>query len=287
MTAIYLLAKYIPDLHRFEPRNIGVIVWTPTGVQARFLAEHPSRQGDVDGRSIPKFVTSANAYKQWLSYWRNAVSGRALSPVMGGAPVNISDQAFVETLKQSGHGNFVLVEGGALLDSVSESELPIIADQLFSQLVEASGPEQPSDPGFELHCDELLDRTGLKRHPHFVNHYPVRCRVHGVDEEYEFSHALANGTLERLYQRFPIPKRKQKLQKSRDATAWMLESLASNRIIAQENVVLLVDTTSEQQAETEVDKTLRLLGSMSRIINIHNESEALAEFGNAALLPVH
>ena len=34
----YLLAKYIPDMHRFEPRNIGVIVWSPDGIEARFLA---------------------------------------------------------------------------------------------------------------------------------------------------------------------------------------------------------------------------------------------------------
>jgi len=79
-TTKYLLAKYIPDLHRFEPRNIGVIVWSPLGIEARFLAEYPNRPGEVDGRSIPGFVTSASAYKQWVRYWRDAISGTSIRP---------------------------------------------------------------------------------------------------------------------------------------------------------------------------------------------------------------
>lgn len=52
-TPRYLIAKYIPDLRRMEPRNIGVIVWSPQGVAARFAAEKADTDGDVDGRSLP------------------------------------------------------------------------------------------------------------------------------------------------------------------------------------------------------------------------------------------
>jgi hypothetical protein len=44
-TAKYFLAKYIPDMHRFEPRNIGVVIWSPSGIEARFLAENLNRRG--------------------------------------------------------------------------------------------------------------------------------------------------------------------------------------------------------------------------------------------------
>ena len=37
-TPKYLIAKYIPDLNRMEPRNIGIVVWSPEGIEARFLA---------------------------------------------------------------------------------------------------------------------------------------------------------------------------------------------------------------------------------------------------------
>lgn len=286
-TTKYLLAKYIPDLHRFEPRNIGVIVWSPLGIEARFLAEYPNRPGEVDGRSIPAFVTSASAYKQWIRYWRDAITGTSLRPLGGGDVVSSSSPGFIEALQQTARGNFVVVDAGSVLDDVSEDELPKVADQLFAQLIEVSTAEEPRDIGFDELCDSLMVRAQLKDHRNFHDRYPVRCTVRGVDEEFLFSHAIANGTLERAYQRFPMPKRKTQLQKNRDATAWMLESLLNTNVITPDRTVVLVDATPEQISQTEVDKTIRLLGSMSRVVNIHNEAEALAEFGAAARLPAH
>jgi hypothetical protein len=286
-TTKYLLAKYIPDMHRFEPRNIGVIVWSPLGLEARFLAEYPNRPGDVDGRSIPGFVTSASAYKQWIRYWRDAFTREGIHPVSGGEVVPASSAAFIEALQQTGRGNFVITDAGAVLDAVAEEELSAVADQLFAQLVEANTAEEPRDIGFDDLCDSLMERAQLKQHRNFHDRFPVRCTVRGVEEEFQFSHAIANGTLERAYQRFPIPKGKGRLQKNRDATAWMLESLLNNNLITPDNTVLLVDATGEQAAQTEVEKSIRLLGSMSRVVNIHNENEALAEFVAAAQLPAH
>ncbi len=286
-TTKYLLAKYIPDLHRFEPRNIGVIVWSPLGIEARFLAEYPNRPGEVDGRSIPGFVTSASAYKQWVRYWRDAISGTSIRPLGGGDVVSSSSPGFIEALQQTARGNFVVVDAGSVLDDISEEELPTVADQLFAQLIEVNTAEEPRDIGFDELCDSLMVRAQLKHHRNFHDRYPVRCTVRGVDEEFLFSHAIANGTLERAYQRFPIPKRKTQLQKNRDATAWMLESLLNTNVITADKTVLLVDATPEQISQTEVDKSIRLLGTMSRVVNIHNEAEALAEFGSAAQLPAH
>jgi len=286
-TTKFLLAKYIPDLHRFEPRNIGVMVCSPLSIEARFLAEYPNRPGEVDGRSIPGFVTSASAYKQWIRYWRDAISGASIRPIGGGDLVTSSSPVFIEALQQTARGNFVVVDAGLVMDDISEEELPAVADQLFAQLIEVNTAEDPRDIGFDELCDSLMSRTQLKHHRNFHDRYPVSCTVRGVDEEFLFSHAIANGTLERAYQRFPIPKRKTLLQKNRDATAWMLESLLNTNVITLDKTVLLVDATPEQIAQTEVDKSIRLLGSMSRVVNIHNEAEALAEFGAAAQLPEH
>lgn len=283
----YLLVKYIPDVHRFEPRNIGVIVWSPLGVEARFVAEHQSRPGEVDGRSIPGFVTSASAYKQWIRYWRDVISAAAIQPPGGGELVSASSSTFIDALQRTSRGNFAVVDAGSILDAIGEEELPAVANQLFSQLVEVFSPEEPRDLGFEELCDQLLERAQLTRHRNFHNRYPVRCTVRGVEEEYVFSHAVANGTLERLYQRFPIPKQANRIQKSRDATAWSLEHLLDSQTITSEKIVLLMDATPEQQTQPEVDKTIRLLQSMSRIVNIHNENDVLAEFESAARLPQH
>lgn len=283
----YLLAKYIPDLQRFEPRNIGVVVWSPLGTAARFLAEHPNRPGEVDGRSIPNFVTSSNAYKQWIRYWRDCVTRDSLCPVNGGASVPASSAAFPEVLQQTGRGNFVMVDAGSVLDDVGEEELTAVANQLFAQLVEPHAVEESSDLGFDELCDSLMARAQLKQHKNFHDRFSVRCTVRGVEEEFQFSHAIANGSLERAYQRFPIPKRKRLLQKNRDATAWMLESLLAGKVITTDNTVLLIDATPDQVSEDEVDKSIRLLGSMCQVVNLHDETAALQEFGAAARLPAH
>jgi hypothetical protein len=283
----YLLAKYIPDLHRFEPRNIGVIVWSPLGIEARFLAEYTNRLGEVDGRSIPGFVTSASAYRQWIRYWRDAIAGTGIRPLSGGDVVSSDSPGFIEALQQTGRGNFVVVDAGLVLDDIREEELASVADQLFTQLIEVNTVEEPRDIGFEELCDSLIIRSKLKHHRNFHDRYPVSCNVRGVAEEFFFSHAIANGKIERAYQRFPISKRKAQLQKNRDATAWMFESLTKTNVITSDKIVLLVDATPDQLSQTEVDKSIRLLGSMSRVVNILNEAEALAEFDGAAQLPSH
>ncbi|MCP9827137.1 hypothetical protein KBZ19_01355 [Synechococcus sp. L2F] len=286
-TTKYLLAKYIPDLQRFEPRNVGIIVWSPLGIEARFLAEYPDRLGEVDGRSIPGFVTSASAYRQWIRYWRDAIAGSSIRSLVGGNVVSPSFPGFIETLQQTARGNFAVVDAGSVLDEISEEELPALAEQLFAQLIEANTAEEPRNIGFDKLCDSLMIQAQLKHHRNFHDRYPVSCSFRGVDEEFFFSHAIANGTLERAYQRFPIPKQKSQLQKNRDATAWMLERLLNANVITSDRTVLLVDATPDQLSQAEVDKSIRLLGSMSRVVNILNETEALAEFGAAAQLPAH
>jgi predicted RNA-binding protein with RPS1 domain len=75
----FLIAKYVPDVFRNEPRNIGVVLWTPDGVAARFLGEKPDAPGEVDDADIPEFVNSKHAYKQWVRYWRRELGKPAVS----------------------------------------------------------------------------------------------------------------------------------------------------------------------------------------------------------------
>lgn len=286
-TTKYLLAKYIADLHRFEPRNIGVIVWSPLGVEARFLAEHPGRPGEVDGRSLPGFVTSLSAYKQWVRYWRNAVSGETFKPAEGGEPVLVSSAAFMEALQQTNRGNFVIVEGGDLLDEVRGEELELVANQLFTSLVETNAAEEPRDLNLDEVWERLLTTTELKNNPHYHRNYPVQCTVAGTEQEYLFSDAYANGTLERLYQRVSLPKRKLTLQKNVHDTAWRFEKVIEANIIPAEKTGAIVYLTEEQQTQPEVERALRELGSVTKIINLRNEAAAIQEIQQLPLLGGH
>jgi hypothetical protein len=190
----------------------------------------------------------------------------------------------VEALQRTGRGNFVLVDAGIVLDPVSEEELPALADQLFAQLVEAGAPEEPRDLDLDTICEQLLERTHLNKHKNFYSNYPVRCAVNGVEEEYVFSHAFANGTLQRLYQRLPMPKGKARLRKNVHDAAWSFEQVFKQGIVDSQNAAVLVCVTKEQEAQPEVAKSLQLLGSLTRVINLRDEPVALREFESLAQL---
>ncbi len=286
-TPLYLLAKYIPDLDRFEPRNVGVIVWSPDGVEARFVAEKPDQPGDVDGRSVPGFVTSLGAYKQWIGYWRSSLEQAEFTPPYGGPKVNRSAPEFVEAFKGSGKGNFLLSDGGVLLDDIPADELSNVANQLFDRLVEAGLPDETRDLTLEDVCDDLLKQSKLDKHPYFRSRYPVKCPLDGFEEEYVFSDALANGKPERLFQRFPMPKRKADLRKSVHDTAWSFEKVQQANIVSAAQTAALVYLSDDQLAEASISQALRVLGSVTKVINLRDENKALAEFTQLAAHPVH
>src|SRR5215468_10755115 len=142
----YLVAKYISDLQRMEPRNIGVIVWSGRAVWARFLAEKAGAHGQIDGRSIPSFVTSTAAYKQWVRFWRDQLNQTNLIAKQ-------SSQQWLENLKQTSRGNFLLADGGMILDAIESSYLPKVTDELFQTIVESSPFEETRD----LLLDQVAD----------------------------------------------------------------------------------------------------------------------------------
>ncbi len=155
------------------------------------------------------------------------------------------------------------------------------------QLVEAGAPEEPRDLDLDIVCDQLLEKTHLNTHKNFYSDYPVRCAVNGVEEEYVFSHAFANGTLQRLYQRMAIPKGKARLRKNVHDAAWSFEQVFKQRIVDSQNAGVLVYVTKEQETQPDVEKSLKLLRSLTRVINLRDDLAGQQEFEPLAKLPEH
>ncbi len=289
MSASYLLAKHIPDMHRFEPRNIGVIVWMPGGeVAARFLAEKPDRPGEIDGRSIPPFVGADGAYRQWIKFWRSYLDADHPTHPLTGAPIDRNDAAFMESLIAASRGHFLLAEGGEVLDEMEEDSIGALADNLYASLVEDQALEEARDPTLNQICERLIGNAGLYLDQNFKPHYQVACRVGGVEERYEFSYAYKNGTLKRLYQQVSVPKRKKLLEKNSRSSAWMFEHVLKAGIIADKaDVTALVHVTDENRADSDVQRALGVLAEVGRVINVADENTAKEEFESLPLLAGH
>ena len=119
-TTRYILAKYVPDLARMEPRNIGVIVWSKGKFCARFLDK-------TDIGAIQ--VNDRDTYERWVVYWSRLVTADAIRPRRG-RPVSAADPTSIDALLSTQKGNYILVDSGEMLEQLRRTELQ--EDQLVS-----------------------------------------------------------------------------------------------------------------------------------------------------------
>jgi hypothetical protein len=277
-TPRYLIVKFIPDLFRNEPRNIGVIVWTPVGTAARFIAEKQQCLGDIDARCLPGFLTSAAAaYRQWISYWRHQLKETLIQSARSALKGNVDSPAYLEVLKQSSKGNFQLMSGGEVLDPLPPDSTPQdLADYLFKTLVDESFNDDPKDPDLQTVMDRILSESAIKNAPGFHNDYEVECKLGSATDRFKFSFAFQNGNLN-LFQKVTLPRQLPKMEKNVHATAWMFEQAVRADHISKENGFALIYVTPEQKAEAATDNALHVLSTVASVYNVFEQEDELKQ----------
>lgn len=130
----FLVAKYIRDMHRLEPRNIGVVVWIDGILSARFLGEDTSSPGTVRAPRSLK-VHDQEAYSEWIRHWREQMSLPALSINANGEQVSRESPKFVDALKNKSKLHFILVDAGFLRGKTDPKDIGDVVSDLFESLV--------------------------------------------------------------------------------------------------------------------------------------------------------
>lgn len=146
MNARWLIAKYMPDLTRREPVNVGVVLYTDDGVLSRFRAE---RDGKIDGRSA-RWAGSLDNYKAWTDYWSELTAGR------GAASWDV-------LLHDRPESNYVVEVGGERLFGNDATDPHALLDRLYAWLVD----DEPSDTA--LSAAELSESL--------ISGLPIAARV--------------------------------------------------------------------------------------------------------------
>lgn len=59
----FLLAKYVPDLSRMEPKNIGLVFWNNGVMKSRFV-----EASDSD------FINEPLVFDGWVDFWNRTVA---------------------------------------------------------------------------------------------------------------------------------------------------------------------------------------------------------------------
>lgn len=279
-TPRYLLVKFIPDLARNEPRNVGVVVWSRQGTAARFVGER-STPGEVDGRYVPGAVGQVLAgYKQWVQYWQMEINKPVIGPYLRHSheTTDRGSSLFLQTLKGSAKGNFMLEDGGVLLDELSDDVAPRdLADYLFRNLVADPSIDEPKtekDADLQKMADNAFQKAGMSCDPHFRNDYTLDCQIaKGVQTRLHFSHAYENGSLT-LMQKVSFPKSPGTLRNNVRSNAFMFEQvLNTRRIESITHGCALIYVSEDRAGETEVKDAMQLLSAFSTVYNLYDQED--------------
>lgn len=265
-TPRFLIAKYAPDLKRMEPRNFGVIVWNDGVVVPKWVEDraHGLRRLNIG---------DTHAYKQWIQYW-NLQCAKTNVKTRTGKSVSRTSSEFVDILRQTGSGHFLLFDGGRMLDRVPKEQTRDLADELFSELVAEEPKEEEIKEIAESellrkHAQRVLRRSGLAEREGFrSNGYDLVCPVGDTMQPFHFDYAIHTDKPLAVIQRVHLRK-----QPTVNNAAFMFEKMQAAYLL-RENCAALVYVTPDDMANDHVKQAYRLLESQGRVVNSADEENA-------------
>lgn len=290
MSAQFLVAKYVPDLIRNEPRNIGVIVWSEAGVEARF--QGVDKYGDFTSKNIPNFIQNPAAYKQWVKFWLSELKKDAIEFIGSSKIVTKASVDFIDALLTTGKANYFLEKGGAVMEIISAEKLPLLVDELFKTLVidaPESVDEKDSTEFLEIQCEEVIQQTKLVKNKFFKREgMTIQCPLATeVTESILFSYAIGNGAPVWLGQQVPLRKYPVERDRIIESTAWRFQAALKYKFVKNKNrLAAFVCPTDAQMRDKDIQKGLAVLATQARVLNLSNRKEARAALDEIADIPV-
>lgn len=266
----YFIAKHIPDLMRYEPRNVGVILWTPDGACSQFIGE---REGQaLDLRCCPPFIEDAHVYKQWVEYWRTLLKPDiGLQELVG--PLETLDEARLpQLLNRASKEHWLLTPGGVLLDPVSNNEMSGTLQRLFHETISQDAASVPLET-VEIIVRAVIKALSLNRNPNFHKDYRLKLKTGDV---FHFDYAYAGKRVERLWQQLPTMPRPAQLEPYAEATAFKFDQVHGNLGLEPEQLCAIVNMTTAQEKANRY--LLRLVGRYAQVFNLHDSNDRLEAF---------
>jgi hypothetical protein len=245
MKTEWFVAKYMPDLRRREPTNVGVILRMDDAVLARFLGERSD--GRIDGRSV-KWLGIAS-YKAWVAYWRQHLDASADVSLLTTTP--------------AGANYFVEVGGERLIGSES-TDPEALLDYLYSVLVEET-PEREK-LSVEKATESVLNRIEIA--DRVERGYVLEVPRDGFTDRVEFDYRFHNG-IAHLMQRVSLTLEDVRSWDNVHAAAWSFQH--ARGVDHKASAIALVRT---REQDVSLDKQMRLLGEYASVVDVGHTEEA-------------
>jgi hypothetical protein len=242
MTNQFLIARYISDLERREPRNIGIIAWVNGSIASRFLDV-----ADVD------FVEDAENYARWIDYWKELCSKDRIQ-VFNEPAATIKTPRFLKALQKTQKGNFVLDDGGEFATEIGHAEIEKAVDFIFSRVVfSRPATESAREPSLGDRCMEVFKRAGVVDRDDFKRRFPVTLDFNGVKMDIHFDFGIGIGQPKALWNKVNLDK-----EESVMVAAGKCDTAVSRNLCRKDQCFSLFDSTTENESQSAIVGTLAM-----------------------------
>lgn len=258
----YIVAKYVPDMRRMEPHNIGLFVWVDGRVVMRFLKE----------KDTP-FIDDQKNYQRWRDYWRGEIAKDSIAPIRGPA-VSKKEPEFMDVLRKTQEGNYLLSDGGRFSQPIGAAEIDDAANFLFRELIAPHRQKQESEnEKLAAVAEKALSESGLRERETFRTHYHVKCPIYGVETPITLNYAIASedeGNPDSVLHRVSV-----RSSQSTISTATNFHSLLEARKVrGKKHCVSLIDS---REASPRAASALKLLRRVSTVVDVSDLKKAIEQ----------
>ncbi|MDR3661300.1 MAG: hypothetical protein P4L86_13075 [Mycobacterium sp.] len=258
MTTSWYVCKYVSDLMRDEPRNLGVIVHDDAGeLRFRFVGERAD--GVVDGRRAQSWVNSIDTYKLWVKHWKKLA---CVDGALKVEPRRIDDNYYLSHRMAS------------VMDADSNLPIDDLANQLFASLV--SGHQElvetlKDQVQVAFQRLDVVDRIKTDT--------DVIVKVGDVLDTLRFDYQYKSESTTALMERINLASADQRSWNNVHAASWMFTAAEKDERHQSDSRIALVRTgASDRKAQLD---QMRVLGRVCEVVDF---SDSKAERRLAELL---
>lgn len=273
----FYVAKYIANLRRQEPINVGVVLLHQEGCNARFYGE--DEPGSIDGRKVRDKIDDHSTFEEWVSYWRYCIEpgNDLMTPMMIWQP-EVSQQ-----LERSSRGNYLMLQGGEIvMTGVEDKDPTAILSYLYNDLVEQE-EEVPEMVKIDTKrvSDAIMKGSGLMKSMWYQERpkitYPTRTgRIGTVRPTYTIVKDKQEGYT--VIEPISLHASSEDVaHKSLDAAQFLFEKVEQYAERAEKreaHFVCLVDARPEKYTFS-LDEILETLKSYGKVIDISKHAESI------------
>ena len=275
-----LIAKYAADLIRMEPRNAGVVVWSPEGIVARFLGEQSDGKVRAPG-IVPK--EDRHAYKEWISYWRIMLSKDEIKSDSG-ERIHKSSPDFIRILQSKSKSSFMLVDAGFMRGTVNANELSEIANECFDTLVQEPDVDRLREHKMALRkaTNEAFEMAGVRSFGDLQRGFSVPCKIRKVPKNLPFDYALLHdGEPLAVFHTVSVPQ-----NASICSASFMFEKLrfANDKKYKHAKKCALILSDDSEAKDDMSSENLGILRLYAKVIDVADIAEAASQIKELIML---